>query len=100
MWSEKNQQITNATKTKTIERIMRLLSSSRCSRKDIWPPISSSGDFSRVLKEVRKLDMNSVRDVRVTASRVYGSVQWEAGAARSPAQTRKTPGTRGQSTAF
>src|SRR5258706_944480 len=44
MRSETNQQSNAATNTKTIDRIRRLRSSSRCSRNDIWPPSSSSPD--------------------------------------------------------
>src|SRR6266550_12771 len=44
MGRDTNQQTNAATKTKTIERISRLRSSSRCSRKDICPPSSSSPD--------------------------------------------------------
>src|SRR3979490_829348 len=44
MAPETNQQSIAATKTKAIERISRLRSSSRCSRKDICPPSSSSPD--------------------------------------------------------
>src|SRR5450432_1164929 len=42
MPSEKNQQTVAATTTKMIERMSRVRNSSRCSRKDIWPPGSSS----------------------------------------------------------
>src|ERR1051326_247598 len=40
--SEKNQETEAAITTKATERISRRRSSSRCSRKDIWPPSSSS----------------------------------------------------------
>src|SRR3954454_3342089 len=42
MRSENHQQREAARKTKMNERIKRRRSSSRCSRKDIWPPSSSS----------------------------------------------------------
>src|SRR6267378_1688625 len=44
MRSDTNQQSIAATKTKAIERIRRLRSSSRCSKNDICPPSSSSPD--------------------------------------------------------
>src|SRR5438132_14139913 len=44
MRSDTNQHSIAATKTKAIERIRRLRSSSRCSRNDICPPSSSSPD--------------------------------------------------------
>src|SRR6267378_222436 len=44
MRSDTNQQSIAATKTKAMERIRRLRSSSRCSKNDICPPSSSSPD--------------------------------------------------------
>src|SRR5262245_16309160 len=42
MGLETNQATVAASTTKTMQRIKRVRNSSRCSRKDIWPPRSSS----------------------------------------------------------
>src|SRR6266566_3794444 len=57
MRSETNQQSVAARNTKASERISRLRNSSRCSRKDIWPPSSSSLPFP-VPSALRNVDMN------------------------------------------
>src|SRR6266508_3433072 len=57
MRSETNQQTVAARNTKASERISRVLSSSRCSRKDIWPPSSSALSFP-VPSALKNVDIN------------------------------------------
>src|SRR6266852_6204479 len=59
MRSDRNQHPIAAMTTKAMEYISRVRSSSRCSRKDIWPPSSSSaGLFESALKRVAILRTN------------------------------------------
>src|ERR1700687_383058 len=69
MRPEANQQPMAARITNTIERIRRVRSSSRCSRKDIWPPRSSSVGLLPE-RALRKVDMVGRRAETYNQSRL------------------------------
>src|SRR5438034_2001876 len=75
MRSEINQHRVEAIKTKRTERIRRLRSSSRCSRKDIWPPSSSS--LGRlIVRALRRDDIKVIADY--SQSRLRKGSEWTA----------------------